>query len=85
MAKTVDTFLLLSIFVYFITKKAYYTSPDGISLTFHRCDLYDGLDSFTLLTFYRIKLKYITTTKKSVCLLLQYSLQLTDTLKGGHL
>ena len=73
-AKRVDTFLLplllLSIFVNFITKKAYYTSPDGISITFHRCDLYDGLDSFVLSTFHRIKLKYVTTTKKSVCLLL---------------
>ena len=68
--KTVDTFLqpllLLSISVNFITKKAYYTSPDGISITFHRCDLYDGLDSFVLSTFHRIKLKYVTTTKKSV-------------------
>ena len=69
-----DTFLLplllLSIFVNFITKKAYYTSPDGISITFHRYDLYDGRDSFVLSTFHRIKLKYATTTKKSVCLLL---------------
>ena len=52
MAKRVDTFLLplllLSIFVNFIMKKAHYTSPDGISITFHRCDLYDGLDSFVL-------------------------------------
>ena len=62
--------LLLSIFVNFTTKRAYYTSPDGISITFHRCDLYDGIDSFGLLTFHRIKLKYVTTTKKSVCLLL---------------
>ena len=73
-AKRVDTFLLplllLSIFVNFITKKAYYTSPDGISTTFHRCDLFDGLDSFVSSTFHRIKLKYVTTTKKSVCLLL---------------
>ena len=73
-AKKVDTFLLplllLSIFVNFITKKAYYTSPDGISITFHRCDLYDGPDSFVLSTFHRINLKYVTTTKKSVCLLL---------------
>ena len=72
--KRMDTFLLplllLSIFVNVITKKAYYTSPDGISITFHRYDLYDGLDSSVLLTFHRIKLKYITTTKKSVCLLL---------------
>ena len=72
--KRVDTFLLslllLSIFVNFITKKACYTSPDGISITFHRCDLYHGLDSFVLSTFDRIKLKYVTTTKKSVCLLL---------------
>ena len=72
--KRVDTFmlplLLLSILVTFITKKAYYTSLDGISITFHRCDLYDGLDSFVLCTFHRIKLKYVTTTKKSVCLLL---------------
>ena len=51
-------------------KKAYYTSPDGTSIIFHRCDLYDGQDSFVLLTFHRIKLKYVTTTKKSVCLLL---------------
>ena len=43
---------------------------DGIRTTFHRCDLYDGLDSFVLSTFHRIKLKYVTTTKKSVCLLL---------------
>ena len=57
-------------FVTFITKKAYYTSPDGIRITFHRCDLYDGLDSFVLSTFHRIKLKYVTTTKKLVCLLL---------------
>ena len=73
-ATRVDTFLLLllllSIFVNFITKKACYTSPDGISITFHRCDLYDGLDSFVLSTFHRIKLKYVTRTKKSVCLLL---------------
>ena len=73
-AKRVDTFLLplllLSIFVNFTTKRAYYTSPDGISMTFHRCDLYDGIDSFVLLTFHRIKLQYVTTTKKSVCLLL---------------
>ena len=59
-AKTVDTFLLLLllllIFVTFITKQAYYTSPDGISITFQRCDLYDGLDSFVLSTFHRIKL-----------------------------
>ena len=72
--RVVDTFLvpllLLSIFVNFITKKAYYASPDGISATFHRCDLYDALDSFILLTFHRTKLKYVTTTKKSVCLLL---------------
>ena len=71
--KRVDTFLLpllLSIFVNFITKRACYTSPDGISITFHRCDLYDGIDSFVLSTFHRIKLKYVTTTKKSVCLLL---------------
>ena len=72
--KRVDTFLLrlllLSIFVNFITKKAYYTSPDSISITFHRCDLYDGPDSFVLSTFHRIKLKYVTTTKKLVCLLL---------------
>ena len=69
-AKRVDTFLLplllLSIFVNFITKRAYYTSPDGISITFHRCDLYDGLDNFVLSTFHRIKLKYVRTTKKSV-------------------
>ena len=61
-AKRVDTFLLplllLSIFVNFIKKRSHYTSPDGISITFHRCDLYDGLDSFVL------------STKKSVCLLL---------------
>ena len=73
-AKRMDTFLLplllLSIFVTFIAKKASYTSPDSISITFHRCDLYDGLDSFVLSTFHRIKLKYVTTTKKSVCLLL---------------
>ena len=73
-AKRVDTFLLplllLPVFVNFITKRACYTSPDGISITFHRCDLYDGLDSFVLSTFHRIKLKYVTTTKKSVCLLL---------------
>ena len=73
-AKRVDTFLLLllllSIFVNFITKKACYTWQDGISITFHRCDLYDVLDSFALSTFHRIKLKYVTTTKKSVCLLL---------------
>ena len=64
------TLLLLLIFVNFITKKVYYTSPDSISITLHRCDLYNGIDSFFLLTFHRIKLKYITTTKKSVCLLL---------------
>ena len=73
-AKRMDTFLLplllLSIFVTFITKKPYYTSPDSISITFHRCDPYDGLDSFALSTFHRMKLKYVTTTKKSVCLLL---------------
>ena len=73
-AKRMDTFLLplllLSIFVTFIAKKAYYTSPDSISITFHRCDLYDGLDSFVLPTFHRIKLKYFTKTKKSVYLLL---------------
>ena len=73
-AKRVDTFLLplllLPVFVNFITKRACYTSPDGISITFHRCDLYDGIDSFVLSTFHRIKLKYVTTTKKSVCLLL---------------
>ena len=73
-AKRVDTFLLLllllSIFVTFVTKKAYYTSPDGISITFHRCDLYDGIDSFVLSTLRRIKLKYVTITKKSVYLLL---------------
>ena len=52
-------------------KKAYCTSPDGISITFHRPDLCDGPDSFVLSTFHRIKLKYVaTTTKKSVCLLL---------------
>ena len=72
--KRVDTFLLplllLSIFVTFITKKAYYTSPDGIIITFHRCDLYDGLDSSVLSPFHRIKLKYVTATKKSLCLLL---------------
>ena len=62
--------LLLSIFVTFITKRAYYTSPDGISITFYRCDLYDDIDSFVLSTFHRIKLKYVTATKKSVCLLL---------------
>ena len=62
--------LLLSIFVTFITKRAYYTSPDGISITFHRCDLYDGIDKVVSSTFHRIKLKYVTTTKKSVCLLL---------------
>ena len=62
--------LLLSIFVNFIAKKAYYTSPDGVNITFHRCDLYDGLDSFVLSTCHRIKLKYVTTTKKSVYLLL---------------
>ena len=62
--------LLLSIFVNFITKKAYYTSPAGISITIQRCDLYDRLDSFVLSTFHRIKLEYVTTTKKSVCLLL---------------
>ena len=69
-AKRVDTLLLplllLLICVNFITKRAYYTSPDGISITFHRCDLYDGLDSFVLSTFHRIKLKYVTTKKKSV-------------------
>ena len=74
MAKRVDMFLLplllVSIFVNLITKKAYYTLPDGINITFHRCDLYDGLDSSVLLTFHRIKLKYVTATKKSVCLLL---------------
>ena len=73
-AKRVDTFLLplllLSIFVNFITKRAYYTSPDGTSITFHRCDLYDGIDKDVSSTFHRIKLKYVTTTKKSVCLLL---------------
>ena len=73
-AKRVDTFLLplllLSIFVNFITKRAYYTSPDGISITFHRCDLYDGIDSFDLSTFYHIKSKYVTTTKKCLFLLL---------------
>ena len=73
-AKRVDTFLLplllLSIFVNFITKRACYTSPDGISIPFHRCDLYDGLDSFVLSAFHCIKLKYVTATKKSVCLLL---------------
>ena len=73
-AKRMDTFLLplllLSTFVTFIAKKASYTSPDSISITFHRCDLYDGLDSFVLSTFHRIKLKYFTKTKKSVCLLL---------------
>ena len=72
--KRVDTFFLpllfLSIFVNFITKRAYYTSPDGISITFHRCDFYDGLDSFVLSTFHCVKLKYVTTTNKSVCLLL---------------
>ena len=73
-AKRVDTFLIpllsLSIFVTFITKKSYYTSPHGISITFHRCNLYDGLDSFVLLTFHRIKFKYVATTMKSICLLL---------------
>ena len=72
--KRVDKFLLplllSSIFVNFITKTAYYTSPDGISITFHKCDLYDGLDSFVVSTFHRIMLKYVTTTKKSVCSLL---------------
>ena len=72
--KRVDTFslplLLLSIFVTFITKKPYCTSPDGISITFHRRDLYDGPGSFVLSTFHGIKLKYVATTKKSVCLLL---------------
>ena len=62
-AKRVGTFLLplllLSIFVNFITKRSYYTSPDGISITFHRCDLYDDLDSFVLSTFHGIKLKYV--------------------------
>ena len=74
MAKRVDTFLLplllISIFVNFLTKKAYYKSLDGIGITFNRCDLYDCLDSFVFSTFDRIKLKYDTTTKKSVCLLL---------------
>ena len=69
-----NTFLLplslLSIFITLITKKVYYTSSDGINITFDRCDLYDGLDSFVLSTFPRIKLKYVTTTKKSACLLL---------------
>ena len=72
--KGVDTFLLwlllLSIFVNFSTKRAYHISPNGISITFHRCDLYDGIDSFDLSTFHRIKSKYVTITKKSVCLLL---------------
>ena len=72
--KGVDTFLLwlllLSIFVNFSTKRAYHISPNGISITFHRCDLYDGIDSFDLSTFHRIKSKYVTTTKKSVWLLL---------------
>ena len=69
-----DTFLLwlllLSIFVNFSTKRAYHISPNGISITFHRCDLYDGIDSFDLSTFHHIKSKYVTITKKSVCLLL---------------
>ena len=73
-AKRVDTFLLplllLSIFVNFTTKRAHYTSPDGISITFHRFDLHDRIDSFVLSTFHCIKLKYVTTTKNSVCLLL---------------
>ena len=73
-AKRVDAFLLplllLSIFVNFTTKRAYYTSPVDISITFHRCDLSDRIDSFVLSTFHRIKSKYVTTTKKSVCLLL---------------
>ena len=72
-AKRVDTFLLplllLSIFVNFITKKAYYTSPDGISITFHRCDLYNGLDSFVLSTFHRIKLKYVIYNNKEIGML----------------
>ena len=72
--KRVDTFLLplllLSIFVNFTTKRAYYTSPDDISITFHRCNLSDRIDSFVLSTFHRIKSKYVTTTKKSVWLLL---------------
>ena len=71
--KTVDTFLqpllLLSIFVNFITKKAYYTSPDGISITFHRCDLYNGLDSFVLSTFHCIKLKYVIYNNKEIGML----------------
>ena len=74
MAKQVDMFLLplllLPICVTFITKKAYCTSPDSIGITFHRCDLYDDLDSFVLSTFRRIKLKHVATTKKPVCLLL---------------
>ena len=73
-AKRVDTFLLplflLSIFVNFTTKRAYYASPDDINITFHRCDLYDGIDSFVLSTFHGIKLQHVTTTKESVCLLL---------------
>ena len=73
-AKRVNTFLLplllLSIFVNFTTKRTYYTPPDGISITFHRCDLYDGIDSFDLWTFHHIKSKYVTITKKSVCLFL---------------
>ena len=73
-ATRVNTFLLplllLSIFVNFTTKRTYYTPPDGISITFHICDLYDGIDSFVLSTFHRIKLQYVTTTNKSVCLLL---------------
>ena len=40
------------------------------SIIFPRCDLYNRLDSFALSTFHRIKLKYVTTTKKSVYLLL---------------
>ena len=39
-------------------------------MVIHRCNLYDGLDSFVLSTFHGIKLKYVTTTKKSACLLL---------------
>ena len=73
-AKRVDTFLLplllLSIFVNFITKRAYYASPYLYHHINHRCDLYDGIDKVVLSTFHRIKLKYVTTTKKSVCLLL---------------
>ena len=60
---------MLSIFVNFITKKAYYTSPDGISITFHRCDLYNGLDSFVLSTFHRIKLKYVIYNNKEIGML----------------